>query len=191
QDINGDGKIDTYDRVAIGYTNMPEIVYGFGMTANWKNFDVNVFFQGVSHVSFFTGGTSMEPFTSGNMGRAAINADLYDHVWKTTNTPEQNAKALYPRLSIGGGAGSSNNYRASTATLRDGSFLRLKNVEIGYTLPKAVLRSTFINNFRVYMAGNNLATFSKFKLWDPERGNGDGSGYPPSRIVSLGITANF
>ncbi len=191
QDINGDGKIDTYDRVAIGYTNMPEIVYGFGMTANWKNFDVNVFFQGVSHVSFFTGGTSMEPFTSGNMGRAAINADLYDHAWKTTNTPEQNANALYPRLSIGGAAGSSNNYRASTATLRDGSFLRLKNVEIGYSIPKSVLRSTFISNFRVYMAGNNLATFSKFKLWDPERGNGDGSGYPPSRIVSLGITANF
>ncbi|MGL5789343.1 MAG: hypothetical protein ACRCXV_05625, partial [Bacteroidales bacterium] len=79
----------------------------------------------------------------------------------------------------------------STATLRDGSFLRLKNVEIGYTLPKSVLKATFLSNFRVYMAGNNLATFSKFKLWDPEKGNGDGSGYPPSRIVSLGITANF
>ncbi|MGL4805333.1 MAG: SusC/RagA family TonB-linked outer membrane protein [Bacteroidales bacterium] len=191
QDINGDGKIDTYDRIAIGYTNMPEIVYGFGMTANWKNFDVNVFFQGVSRVSFFTGGTSMQPFTSGNMGRAAINADVYDHVWKTTNTPEQNANALYPRLSLGGAAGSSNNYQASTATLRDGSFLRLKNVEIGYTLPKSVLKATFLSNFRVYMAGNNLATFSKVKLWDPEKGNGDGSGYPPSRIVSLGITANF
>lgn len=191
QDINGDGKIDTYDRIAIGYTNMPEIVYGFGFTANWKNIDVNIFFQGVSHVSFFTGGSSMRPFTSGNLGRAAINEDLYKHVWKTTNTPEQNAAALYPRLSISGAAGSSNNYQNSTANLEDGSFMRLKNVEIGYTLPKSVLSKTFISNFRVYMSGNNLATFSKFKLWDPEKGNADGSGYPPSRIVSLGITANF
>ncbi|MGL4412278.1 MAG: SusC/RagA family TonB-linked outer membrane protein [Bacteroidales bacterium] len=191
QDINGDGKIDSHDRIAIGYTNIPEIVYGFGTTANWKNIDVNVFFQGVSHVSFFMGGTSIYPFSTGNMGRAAINADIYKHVWKTTNTVEQNANAIYPRLSTGGGVGSSNNQRASTATLRDGSFLRLKNLEVGYSLPKNVLRATFLSNLRVYMAGNNLLTFSKFKLWDPERGNGDGSGYPPSKIVSLGMSANF
>lgn len=191
QDINGDGKINSYDKVAIGYTNLPEIMYGFGATAQWKGWDINVFFQGVAHTSFFLGGIAMQPFSSGNMERSAINEDIYSHVWKTTNTPEQNAAVTYPRLSLSGKAGASNNTQQSTWNMRDGSFMRLKNFEIGYTLPKSLMSKTFVKTFRLYLSGNNLLTFSNFKLWDPERGNADGSGYPPSRIVILGFNANF
>lgn len=133
----------------------------------------------------------MQPFSSGNMERSAINADIYDKVWKSTNTDEQNAAALYPRLSNSGAAGSSNNAQTSTWNLRSGSFLRLKNFEVGYQLPKSVLGKTFIKSLRFYLTGTNLLTFSDFKLWDPEKGTGDGSGYPPLRVVTIGFNANF
>lgn len=190
QDINGDGQIDSQDQIAIGYTNLPEIIYGFGATAQWKNWDVNVFFQGVGHTSFFLSGSSVKsPFSTGNLERAAVNTDVYDHVWKTTNTPEQNQAVIYPRMSVGGTI--KNNEQTSTWWLRNGRFLRLKNFEIGYTMPKALMSKTFVKTLRFYLSGNNLLTFSKFKLWDPEKGNGDGNGYPPNRIITFGLNANF
>ena len=193
QDINGDGIIDSQDQIAIGYTNLPEITYGFGATAQYKGWDVNIFFQGVARTSFFLNGSSIRtPFSSGNLERAAINEDVYGNVWMSTNTPEQNANVTYPRLSMGsGGAGASNNAQASTWWLRDGSFLRLKSLEIGYSLPKTLLQKTFIKSLRFYLAGNNLLQFSPFKLWDPEKGSSDGSGYPLNRMFSVGFNANF
>ncbi|QIU93297.1 SusC/RagA family TonB-linked outer membrane protein [Bacteroides faecium] len=193
QDINGDGVIDAQDQVAIGYTNLPEIVYGFGATAQWKNWDINVFFQGVGHSSFFLDGSSIrKPFSTDNMERSSINSDVYGNVWMSTNTPEENANVIYPRMSNGGGgAGASNNNQTSTWWLRDGSFMRLKNFEIGYSLPKSLLNKTFIKSFRIYASGSNLLTFSDFKLWDPEKGNGDGSGYPLNRVITFGFNANF
>lgn len=193
QDINGDGQIDSQDQIAIGYTNLPEITYGFGGTAQYKNWDFNIFFQGVARTSFFLNGSSIRtPFSSGNMERAAINEDIYGNVWMSTNTPEQNANVTYPRLSMGsGGAGASNNSQSSTWWLRDGSFLRLKSIEIGYSLPKSLLQKSFIKSLRFYAAGNNLLQFSPFKLWDPEKGSSDGSGYPLNRMFSIGFNANF
>lgn len=192
QDINGDGQINSQDMVAMGYTNLPEIIYGFGATAQWKNWDFNLFFQGTGHTSFFlSGSTLVSPFSTGNMERAALNEDLYDHVWKSTNTPEQNAGVIYPRLALSGQPGSDNNSQTSDWWLRDASFLRLKNMEIGYTMPKNLMRKTFIKSLRFYVSGTNLLTFSSFKLWDPEKGNGDGSGYPLNRIVSVGFNINL
>lgn len=195
QDINGDGIIDTQDQIAIGYTNLPEIMYGFGVGAQWNNWDFNAFFQGSAHTSFFLSGASIKaPFLSGNMERAAINEDVYGNVWMSTNTPEQNANVTYPRLSNGsGGAGASNNNQNSTWWLRNGSFLRLKNIEIGYTIPKQVLTKTFIKSVRFYLSGSNVLTFSPFKLWDPEKakGSSDGSGYPLNRVFTIGFNANF
>lgn len=193
QDINGDGQIDSQDQIAIGYTNLPEITYGFGGTAQYKNWDFNIFFQGVARTSFFLNGSSIRtPFSSGHPERAAINEDIYGNVWMSTNTPEQNANVTYPRLSRGsGGAGASNNSQTSTWWLRDGAFLRLKSIEIGYSLPKSLLQKSFIKSLRFYAAGNNLLQFSPFKLWDPEKGSSDGSGYPLNRMFSIGFNANF
>jgi len=197
-DVNGDGRVNSYDKVAIGYTNLPEIIYGFGANAQWKAFDVNVFFQGVDNASFYVTGTAMQPFSSNNMERSAFHSALYDESWKTTNTPEQNAQANYPRPSIGGGIGSSNNNQNSTFNQRNGAFIRLKNVEVGFTIPKSILNKTFLDSGRLYVAGSNLYTWSPFKLWDPEKGGyekdknpGDGSGYPPNRIISVGFNCKF
>ena len=192
QDMNGDGIIDSQDEVALGYTNMPEIIYGFGATAQWRNWDFNVFFQGVAHTSFFLAGASLRsPFSSGSMERSAVNADIYGNVWMSTNTPEQNANAIYPRLSLSNEAGSSNNKQNSDWWMRDGSFLRLKNFEVGYTFPKKWLGKNVVRSLRVYVAANNLLTFSKFKLWDPEKGSSDGSGYPLNRVITLGFNINL
>lgn len=97
QDINGDGVINTQDQIAIGYTNLPEIMYGFGATAQWKNWDFNVFFQGAARTSFFLSGSSVKSlFSSGNLERSAVNENIYNNVWMSTNTPEQNANATLP-----------------------------------------------------------------------------------------------
>lgn len=191
QDINGDGVIDSKDMVAIGYTNLPEVTYGFGFNLQYKGFDANVLFQGVARTSFFTGGAAMTPFSTGNLERSAINRDIYYHVWKSTNTLEENRRAKYPRLSEGGGPGASNNNRNSTFNLQNGNFMRLKNLEIGYSLPKKILSKTFINSLRFYIAGSNLFTISSFKLWDPETQSSSGGSYPPNRIVTLGFSINL
>jgi hypothetical protein len=193
QDINGDGIInDSFDAVAVGYTNIPEITYGFGVTAQWKSWDFNVFFQGVARTSFFlSGNTLRSPFNNSSMERSALNKDLYDNVWMSTKTPEENAGALYPRLSLSNQPGSSNNNMPSDWWLRDGSFLRLKNLEIGYTLPKSLIGKSFVRSLRFYVSANNLLTFSKFKLWDPEKGVSDGAGYPLNRVITLGFNINL
>ena len=95
-------------------------------------------------------------------------------------------------MTVGTGTGYSNNAQTSSWWQRNGAFMRIKNVEIGYTLPKKwMIRSGFIQSMRVYVAANNLCTFSEFKLWDPEMGGGEGASYPPNRIFSLGLNANF
>lgn len=191
QDINGDGTIDVNDQIAIGYTNLPEIMYGFGTSVSWKGFSISAFFQGVAHTSFFIGGSAMRPFLTGNVNQSSINDDIYHHSWKTTNSVEQNLAAIYPRLSTAGGAGSANNNVNSTLNQRDGRFLRLKNFEVGYSLPKKWIDKTFIEDFRLYISGVNLFTFSKFNLWDAELGSADGSVYPPNRAITFGFTGKF
>lgn len=185
KDINGDGVVNENDEIPMGYASgIPEIVYGFGVTGQWKGFDLGVMFQGVGHISFMLSGTSIYPFSSGNLGRAAVNEDIYKHRWHEGN--KQNAK--YPRVSE---SSNNNNQKYSNVFLRDGSFLRLKNVELGYTLPKSLTSKSFINSARIYLTGSNLLTFSKFKLWDPERGGGQGAAYPPNRSISIGFQVNI
>ena len=191
QDINGDGIINADDQIYLGYTTLPEISYGFGATASWKGIDVNVFFQGIDHVNFFIGGGSLRPNWA-NMERTAIQYDVWAHGWRSDRTAEENAAALYPRLSLNGQAGSSNNSQTSSWWQRNGAFLRLKNVELGYNLPKKWMTATRVfQSVRVYLSANNLLTFSEFKLWDPEMGGGDGGSYPPNRVYMIGLNANF
>lgn len=197
QDINGDGRIDADDNIYLGYTTLPEITYGFGFGAEWKGFDINVFFQGVSHVNFFLSGPSLtSPFSSTSIERSAVQLDVWNKGWdRLTNNGEDLSKAadaVYPRLAIGSAAGSSNNSQTSSWWQRDGSYLRLKNFELGYSLPKKLIaRTKIIQSLRVYISGNNLLTFSKFKLWDPEQGGGHGASYPNNRVYSFGLNANF
>lgn len=184
-DVNGDGLIDTSDEIAIGYPVTPQTVYGFGLTAKWKNFDCSVFFQGIGRTSLFTSGISMYGFTSGSLTRSAINEDVYWNRW-TEENPNPNAK--YPRLDI---QDNQNNNRVSTYRMHDAGFTRLKNAELGYTLPRRLTDRVFVRSLRLYLSGNNLLTFSKFKLWDPELGSGNGASYPPNRMFTAGLNINF
>ncbi|MBR6346027.1 MAG: TonB-dependent receptor [Bacteroidales bacterium] len=197
QDINGDGRIDVDDQIYLGFTDIPEITYGFGFNVEWKGIDFGVFFQGVGNVNFFLSGASLtSPFSTNAIERSAIQSDVWEHGWnRLTNNGEDISKAsgaLYPRLSIGSAAGSSNNSQTSSWWQRDGSFLRLKNIEIGYTFPKNwMVKTHFISSLRIYASANNLLTFSSFKLWDPEQGGGQGASYPNNRVISFGLNANF
>ena len=184
KDVNGDGKINDNDIVPIGSTTKPNLIYGFGISAQWKGFDFNVLFQGVGESSFFINGFTVYPFSQGSWGN--ILTDVVGNYWSLGKNEDIHAK--YPRLTYGN---NSNNNRASTYWLRDGSYLRLKNLEIGYTLPKAFVSSMHIQNVRFYFMATNLLTFSEFDLWDPELGSSNGQQYPLSRTFTLGMTINL
>ena len=194
KDVNGDGRIDENDYVPIGRTWLPEITYGFGASVQWKSFDFSLFFQGVGNVTMFLDGPAVMPFSSGDPHMSGFYKDVYNRMWTLDNP---NPNAAYPRVSE---TKSVNNHQyRSTFWQRDVSYLRLKNATIGYSLPQRFLKKIHIANARFYISGFNLLTFSKFKLFDPEVGNGitssdgryDGSAYPPSRIYSLGLNLTF
>tara|TARA_S200000501_G_scaffold191768_1_gene180639 strand:- start:7856 stop:10984 length:3129 start_codon:yes stop_codon:yes gene_type:complete len=187
KDINGDGIIDINDEVPIGYPTTPEIIYGFGVSSTYKNFDLSFFFQGSARSSFFIDAYRTSPFidTSGSAigNNALLNAWANDH-WSEN---DRNLYAAWPRLSD---QLIDNNNRNSTWWLRDGGFLRLKSLEIGYSINTENFEKVKLESFRVYVSGTNLFTFSKFKIWDVEMG-GNGLGYPLQRGINFGINMNF
>lgn len=185
KDINGDGQVDQYDKVAIGYTTIPEINYGFGLSIGYKGFDASVFFNGVDHVSRQIGGSNLYGASSSPQLTGQVFKDVAKNHWTVEN---QNTNAPYPRL---GTTRSNNNVQTSDYWTRDMSFLRLKNAEIGYTFPKKWTKKAGIQALRLYVSGTNLLTFSDFKLWDPELDTAYGTKYPITRNVSLGLNINF
>lgn len=185
KDINGDGQVDQYDKVAIGYTTIPEINYGFGLSIGYKGFDASVFFNGVDHVSRQIGGSNLYGASSSPQLTGQVFKDVAKNHWTVEN---QNTNAPYPRL---GTTRSNNNVQTSDYWTRDMSFLRLKNAEIGYTFPKKWTKKAGIQALRLYVSGTNLLTFSGFKLWDPELDTAYGTKYPITRNISLGLNINF
>lgn len=190
KDVNGDGVINDGDRVAIGATTKPNLIYGMGISAQWKGLDVNLHFQGAGKSTFFIDGPSIYAFSSGTWGN--ILSDLVENRWidsSISNNPAtENPNASYPRLSYGG---SGNNFRQSTYWLRNGSYLRLKTLEIGYSLPKSMVNKIHFNSMRLFFIGTNLLTFSSFKLWDPELGSSNGEKYPLAKMFTLGLSVNL
>lgn len=198
-DVNGDGIISTLDRVPIGYPTIPEINYGFGVSFGFTNFDFSIFFQGLARESFFIDPVATAPFrsyrypsevSSGRLSGNSIQNQVLqvyaDDYWSEEN---RNLYALYPRLSWLGG--SPNNEQTSTWWMRDGSFLRLKQLEVGYSFSnKGILQRIGTKNFRVYLTGLNLLSFSKFKLWDVEMAS-NGLSYPIQKVYNLGIKLDF
>jgi hypothetical protein len=116
------------------------------------------------------------------MNHANVLSDVYGNYWT-----EDNLDAKYPRVTAGS---NTNNSQDSDFWLADGRFLRLKNAEIGYSLPKRILNRVGISGARFYLQGQNLFTFSPFKLWDPELASST-TNYPTTRIVSLGLSFGF
>ncbi len=167
RDIDGLNLVNSDDRLAMGHPTIPEIVYGIGPSFRYKNLDFSFFFQGVARTSFFI--NNFHPFGTSSI-RNVLDF-IAEDFW---SVEDQNVFASYPRLSK---MDHPNNTANSSYWLRDASFLKLKNAEIGYT-------HKFM---RFYMRGMNLLTFSKFDLWDPEQGGGNGLKYPTQRVFNLGI----
>ncbi|MFV0553891.1 MAG: SusC/RagA family TonB-linked outer membrane protein [Mangrovibacterium sp.] len=166
-----DGIINSNDRVDMGYPTVPEIVYGFGPSAKYKNFDFSMFFQGVARTSLMMSG--FHPF--GTQNSRNVLQFIADDYWSPDN---QNIYAAYPRLTK---VGHGNNTATSDYWLRNAAFLKLKNAEIGYTYKRT----------RLYVSGMNLLTFSPFKNWDPEQGGGSGLKYPTQRSFNVGLQVNL
>ncbi|MBP3235672.1 MAG: TonB-dependent receptor [Bacteroidales bacterium] len=187
-DVNGDGVISTADRVPIGYPTSPEIIYGFGASFGYKGLDFSFFFQGLARESFWIDATSRYGTYTAGTGPFVNDTQLLkayaDSHWSEDN---RDVYALYPRYSA---YQNYNNTQTSTWWMRDGSFLRLKQLELGYTLPQKLTQKIHIDNLRAYVQGNNLLCFSKFKLWDPELA-GEGLNYPIQRTINIGINVTF
>ena len=180
KDINNDGVINELDQVPIGYPTTPEIIYGAGFSTGYKAFDLSCFFQGLGRESFWLDPSATAPF----VGNTAMLKVYEDSHWSEGN---RDLYALWPRLSNNINV---NNVAKSTWFMQNGAFLRLKSVELGYTLPAKLTKRIGVTKARWYAAGTNLMTFSSFKLWDPEMA-GNGLGYPVQQVVNFGLQVSF
>ena len=184
-DFNGDGEITETDKTAIGGTVNPELVYGFGINLSYKNIDFGAFFQGNGHTYRIIGENQknfLPGSTIGAEGNIFTNAS---DAW-TVDNPSQDV--FYPRLHMGYNA---NNAQVSDWWLKDMSMLRLKNVELGYSFSKNLIKKAAMEYARIFVRGTNLLQFSKFDLWDPELNTSNGLKYPIMATYSIGLQVRF
>jgi TonB-linked SusC/RagA family outer membrane protein len=187
-DVNGDGRITYADMVPMGFPQVPEIIFGTGFSVGYKLWDLSAFFQGAGRQSFWIDPNKTAPFKlSGDVGgnnNTQLLKAYADSYWSEEN---RNVYATWPRLSA---ALNTNNSQTSTWFMRNAAFIRLKQVEIGFSLPPSLQRKLHTNQFRFYVNGTNLLLFSKFRLWDVEMA-GNGLGYPVQRVFNIGANIVF
>ncbi|BAU55316.1 SusC/RagA family TonB-linked outer membrane protein [Mucilaginibacter gotjawali] len=177
-DVNNDGLITAADQTRSKYGNIPQIVYGFNFNAGYKNFDLSVLFAGQAEVSQYV---LPESGTIGNYFSSWAN-----NAWSPTNP-----NGSYPKVSDRASSAVSGGLYNSTFWLNDASFLRLKNVQLGYNLAAPALRSLHISGLRVFVSAFNLFTITRVKDYDPEGTSGSGQFYPEQRIINIGANVKF
>lgn len=179
-DVNGDGQITADDRTNIG-NGTPDWTYGLNLNADWKGFDFNIFFQGVAGNEVFDG-TFRSDVSSGNYPS-----------WMLGRWTGEGTSNKYPRLALG----DDTNWQVSDLYVCDGSYFRLKNITLGYTLPQNLTRKVCIERLRVYVQAENLATWTKYWGFDPEISSGatslgvDRGIYPQARTFTIGANISF
>lgn len=186
EDLNGDGKIDEKDQTNLG-SYFPGITYGFSFGANYKGFDLSTLWSGVADVKASIAGSRLAQ-AFGDFGSSPIEAQLDS--WTSDNP---NAK--YPRASFN----ASYNYVQSSFWIRNTAYLKLRNIQVGYSLPVARLHNLKISKLRIYLSGENLLTFSPFKIMDPESivsgdpffGFGGTAAYPTTKRYLAGLSVTF
>lgn len=194
KDVNGDGRITEEDMVTVGRSTFPELMYGFNIDFNYKGFDFRMFWQGAGDysINLLDASSIFSPFYAGSSVWSFWRHDAYipENPWT-----EANFSGKYPRFrQDAANRGHQNWARRSDFWLVDGDYLRLKNLEIGYTLPTKILKRFGISNCRVYLSGNNLLTFAKaMDKLDPEIETAQymGDYYPQTRVYNLGLTVSF
>lgn len=180
-DTNGDGIINDKDQVAIGYSNIPRVTYGFTLGLNYKGFEFTAFLQGVSkYSSNYSAQGVYETIKQGTY------FDYHKNAW----TPERYAngeKITYPALSTS----ENTNHRANDFFIMDRSFIRLRNVEFAYTLPQGILNKIGVQRLRVYVGGQNLYTWDHLKMGHLDPENNDAIGYPVTKMANFGLNVTF
>ncbi len=182
-DRNGDGAIDSFDEGPIGNSRIPKVVYSLSYGLNFKGFDFNMMWQGAGgNYKFLSGTGAWEQIRE---------AGRYMEVHQTRWTLERflaNEEILYPRLSS---AENKHNHRSNSFYQKQGDYIRLKNVELGYNVPKRSLSKIGLSNLRFFVSGTNLLTFDFIKVMDPESNNSDGSSYPQMKLWNMGFNLQF
>lgn len=179
KDINNDGVIDGDDQVRLEKNRDPIFSGGLNMTFEYKGFDASILFQGAA------GGLLYIGTESGDIGNYLLHT--YDNRWSVDNPSSEHPRIANRRDTYYTGGGAGNN----TYLLRPSDYIRLKNLEIGYTLPVSIGDKIGMNNLRVYVNGLNLLTWDEMKIWDPESTSGNGQYYPQARIINAGISVKF
>ena len=186
RDLNGDGVIDNYDKTVIGRGDVPRIYYGFGADLQIGDFSISALFQGTGQADRYLDGICIKPFWD-DEGRDNVFANIHDR-WSPDDPTNQDV--FYPRMYVGSDA-NTNNVQKSSWWVKDVSFLRLKQLNISYNIPKKLLDRCFLKSASVYLMGTNLLTFSNFKLWDPELNSSNGTAYPNVSSYSVGVKFSF
>lgn len=183
KDLNDDGVIDQLDQKPIGYTSYPQHVYGLNLGFTYKGFDLSMYFAAATHTSRLLDATYRKAFG------ATLDRSLLQYMADGTWTPETADKATYPRMTL---TGSENNSKDSDFWLRDASYIRLKNLEMGYNFENKFLKSMGLNTLRIYANGYNLFTFDKMDgIADPESRTGTYPSYPLTKVYNFGIKLSF
>jgi TonB-linked SusC/RagA family outer membrane protein len=178
QDYTNDGKITADDQVRTKYGNIPQITYGIILGGGYKNLDLSVLFSGQAQVSQYV---LPESGTVGNFYSS----------WADNRWSPSNPNGKYPRVDDRASSSVNGGQYPSTFWLNNASFLRLKNVELGYTVTHPLLTAIKVTNLRFYASAFNLFTITKVKDYDPEGSSGSGQFYPQQRIINLGVNVRF
>ena len=182
-DTNKDGKLTADDREYCGSSD-PKIIYGFNINAGWKGIDLSLMFNGAAGVKRLFDGYEVYGNFSGDAAHPAT-------IWRDAWTPD-NHDASMPRIFYDTNSASSSRSVQSDFWLQDTSYLRLKNLQLGYTLPKGWLNSVGVENIRIYYSVENLLTFDKMKInIDPESTSQRLSSYPLLRTHAFGVNVTF
>ena len=184
KDIDGDGFINSDDQIVLGYPDYPEYIFSLSGGADYKGFDLSFLFNAMTNVTRTLSDTWQVPFQS--IGQWALMQWISDNSW----TPETASTAILPRITLNG---RNNNYKASDLYIRDASYIRLKNIEIGYGFSGGVINRLGISRLRIFANGYNMLTFSKLKIkgMDPESQTSGGRQYPLIKIANAGINVTF
>lgn len=192
KDLNGDGKITAEDRTWIARSPIPEVMFGLDFNFKWRGFDAVLFFQGATNTEIMLCGTySALGYSDGTYYTQAFKwgSNPPKYLVEGSWTPDH-TDASYPRLST---QSSPNNVYTSDFWARDASYLRLKNVQLGYTFPKTVTRKFYVDALRLYVSASNVFTISGLSALgiDPEAPSVNNGYYPQQRVVSLGASLTF
>lgn len=192
KDVNGDGVIDDDDIVPLSYSPYPRIVYGFAAEFTWRKWSLNIWFKGASKSEYFLGGTGYYPFSGGQSGNVLAIVGKQSNRWTPAsisgNKATENPNARFPRLTYGD---NTNNNRASTFWLANGSYLKLQNIQVSYRWENKFFSKIGVSHCDLTFFGENLACWDDVKLWDPEQASSNGAVYPLQRRFTLQLNVAF